>query len=90
MSTYRLLVGPDGQVAIPDSLPGQIVTVTVEDVKRVDERQELTLATAETEEEKNAVKQEILEMAGRLRELLKDELPIDHGRELYGDDGLPR
>jgi len=90
MNTYRLRVGPDGQVAIPDSRPGQILLVTVENAGRIEEREGPTLASARTAEESDAVIDQILEMAGKLRETLKHDLPIDHARELYGEDGLPR
>jgi len=59
-------------------------------VGQEDEPAALTLATARTEEERDAVIERIHEMAAKLREILKDDLPIDHGRELYGEDGLPR
>ncbi len=85
MQTYRLIVEPDGRVTIPNAQPGQTVTVQVEEPV-VPER--LTLATARTPEEREAVIADIKRMSGRLRELLKDDLPIDHA-ELYGDDGLP-
>ena len=85
MQTYRLTVEPDGRVTVPNARPGQTVTVQVEPVP---ESEPLTLATAKTPEEREAVIAEIMEMAGQLRELLKDDLPISTD-ELYGEDGLP-
>lgn len=88
MQTYRLTIGPDGQVRIPNGKPGQVVTVQVESQPAPPHREELTLATATTDEQRAAVVDDILSMAGQLRELLKDAPPFS-ADDLYGEDGLP-
>ena len=52
MQTYRLTVEPDGRVTVPNARPGQTVTVQVEPVP---EFEPLTLATAKTPEEREAI-----------------------------------
>jgi hypothetical protein len=84
MQTCHLVVDADGRVTIPDARPGQSVTVQVE---ALDELPFLTFRTAQTDAEREAVIEDILQMAGRARELLADDLPRTD--ELYGDDGLP-
>jgi hypothetical protein len=86
MQTYRLKVGPDGQVTVPNARPGQTVTVQVETVP---ESRSLTLATAKTPEERAQVIAEIKAMTSELRELWKDAPPFAV-EDLYGEDGLPR
>ena len=87
MQTYRVTVGPDGQVRIPDTRPGQTITIQV---PTSPERSEpLTLATATTPEEQEAVIDAIRENARKLQELLEDEPPFTID-DLYGEDGLPR
>lgn len=88
MQTYRLTIGPDGQVRIPNGKPGQVVTVQVETPPPNAEPEPLTLATAKTPEERAAVIADLRSMALQLREMLHDELPISTD-ELYGEDGLP-
>lgn len=89
MQTYRLVVGPDGQVRIPDSKPGEVVTVLVETAPALTpEREMLTLANARTPEERDEVIAKIRENGRKLRELLKDDLPTGTD-ELYDEDGLP-
>lgn len=89
MHTYRLTVGPDGTLRVPDVQPGQVVTVLVEPAPRATpEPEPLTLATARTPEEQAEVIARIRENGRKLRELLKDDLPIDTN-ELYDEDGLP-
>ena len=89
MQTYRLVVGPDGQVRIPDSKPGEVVTVLVETAPApTPEREMLTLANARTPEERDEVIAKIRENGRKLRELLKDDLPTGTD-ELYDEDGLP-
>ncbi len=84
MQTYRLKVDPEGRVAIPNAEPGQTIVVQV----NVEMPSHLTFATATTPEEQAAVIADIKRLSGRLRSLLKDDLPLDPD-ELYGDDGLP-
>jgi len=89
MQTYRLVVGPDGQVRIPDGKPGQVVTVQVEPAPPAkDEREMLTLANARTPEERAEVIAIINENAEKLKELMKDAPPFTI-EDLYGEDGLP-
>lgn len=89
MQTYRLVVGPDGQVRIPDSKPGEVVTVLVETAPDpTPEREMLTLANARTPEEQAEVMAIIKENARKLRELMKDAPPFSTD-DLYGEDGLP-
>jgi hypothetical protein len=89
MQTWRLTIGPDGQVRIPDGKPGDVVTVLVETAPpTTTDPGQLTLATAKTPEEQAAVIARIRENGRVLRELLKDDLPTGTD-ELYGEDGLP-
>ena len=87
MQTYRVTVGPDGQVRIPDTRPGQTITIQVTAPPAGGEP--LTLATATTPEEREAVIAAIRVNARKLQELLKDEPPFTVD-DLYGEDGLPR
>ncbi len=89
--TVQLTVGPDGHVVVPGARPGQTVTVEIGDASDTPER--LTLATAQTEEERAAVIAEIKRLAREIRKELSDEdvkIMLNHGDLLYGDDGLPR
>ncbi len=85
MQIYRLTVEPDGRVTVPNARPGQTVTVQVEPVP---EPELLTLATAKTPEEREAVIVAIEENARKLRDLFRDA-PVFTAEDLYGDDGLP-
>lgn len=76
MKTYRLTIGPDGQVRIPNGKPGQVVTVQVESQPVPSDQEHLTLATARTPEERDAVIVIMRENARKLRELLKDAPPF--------------
>lgn len=87
MQTYRVTVGPDGQVKIPDTKPGETITIQVAAPPAGEEP--LTLATATTPEEREAVLAAIRANARKLQELLKDEPPFSID-DLYGEDGLPR
>lgn len=88
MQTYRLTIGPDGQVRIPNGKPGQVPTVQVESQPTPPNQEHLTLATARTPEERDAVIVIMRENARKLRELLKDAPPFATD-DLYGEDGLP-
>ncbi len=91
MATYRLTVDPDGRVTIPDTHPGQTVTVQVAEVEN--ERAPLTLATARTDEERAIVVEEITRLAWVLRrELNLGDVLLSqtHGDELYDERGLPK
>lgn len=91
MQTYRLVVGPDKRVEIPDAEPGQVVTVVLdESLYPSGVAKQFKPVSEMTDEEKAALKAEFLEWGRRIREELKDQLPIDHGDYLYGEDGLPR
>lgn len=88
MHTIQLTVGPDGRVEIPDTRPGEIITIQI--ATSVELSEQLTLATARTDEERAAVVAEIKRLARELRrELPESWLTDDHGDLLYGDDGLP-
>ncbi|MGC4191085.1 MAG: hypothetical protein QM589_07960 [Thermomicrobiales bacterium] len=89
MHTYRLIVGPDGTLQVPDAVPGQVVTVVVEPVpSATPDREPLTLATAKTPEERAEVMDELKRLASQIRESLRDEVNFTI-EDLYGDDGLP-
>lgn len=89
MQTYRLTVGPDGLVRIPDSKPGEVVTVVVEAAPATPlEREMLTLATAKTPEERAEVIASIDADLRELQRLMKNG-PIFSTDDLYGQDGLP-
>lgn len=88
-----LEVGPDGRVAIPDTRPGQIITIHVADDRSPTRSQYATLATARTDDEKAAVVTEIKRLAGELRQELglgEERLSILHGDLLYDESLLPR
>ena len=89
MQTWRLTIGPDGQVRIPDGQPGQVVTVLVEPAPPTPPSGEpLTLATARTPEERAEVIARIEEDLRKLSTLVTSgpAFTID---DLYGEDGLP-
>lgn len=89
--TMQLTVGPDGRVEVPGARPGQTITVEIADAPDPPER--LTLATARTEEERDAVVAGIMEAARKFREELSDEdveIMLNHGDWLYDEDGLPK
>lgn len=89
MATYQLTVDPDGRVAIPDTHPGEKITVQVTGVAT--EPALLTLATARTDEERAAVVAEINRLARELRAEMGDDeqLSITHGDLLHDENGLP-
>lgn len=90
MQTYRLIIGPDGAVKIPDGQPGQVVTVLLDTPPQARRVSKYKPVSEMTGEEREAFKKDYLERGQRIRERLKDQFPIDHGAELYGEDGLPR
>lgn len=87
MQSCRVTVGPDGQVKIPQTRPGETITIQV--LSPPVGEKSLTLATATTLEEREAVLAAIRANARKLQELLKDEPPFSID-DLYGEDGLPR
>lgn len=91
MATYKVRVGADGRVTVPDAVPGQEVVVHVTETDGHQARG-LTLATARTDDERQVVVAEIKRLARALRAELGDDqvrLSSAHGRLLYNDDGLP-
>lgn len=89
MQTWQLVIGPDGQVRIPDGKPGQVVTVVVEPAQTdTPEPEMLTLATAKTPEERATVIASIEEDLQKLQHLMRSG-PIFSTDDLYGQDGFP-
>lgn len=86
MQTIQLTVGPDGRVEIPDTRPGE--TVTIQIASSADVSETLTLATARTDEERTAVANEILRRGRELRPEGGDDelLSITHGDLLYDEE----
>lgn len=91
MQTVELTVGPDGRVVIPGTRPGQRLAVQFEQNQETPERQ--TLATARTDEERDAVAARILRRAQELRAEAGlddgEQLSLTHGDLLYDENGLP-
>jgi hypothetical protein len=86
----HLTVGPDGRVTVPGARPGQTVTVEINVADEEPKRQ--TLATARTDEERDAVIEDILRSVRALRLAAGDDgepLSIAHGDMLYDENGLP-
>ena len=84
MQTFH---GPDGRVDIPDTRPGEIVTIQV--AREVEARDEGTGPIPEEDRE------EIKKRNPRRAEQTRKNLPepwrsADQGDLLYGDDRLPR
>lgn len=88
--TMQLTVGPDGRVEIPGAQPGQTVTVEFAEPPKTPEP--LTLAAARTDEERDAVVEDILRSVRALRLAAGNDgepLSIAHGAMLYDENGLP-
>jgi hypothetical protein len=87
MQTFQLKVGPDGRVAIPDTHPGEVVTIQVaKDTPVTDER-----SGPIPEGERAAIRERVMRLAQEIREELPEPWrSADHGDLLYGDDGLPK
>lgn len=90
MQTYRLQIGPDGNVHIPNGEPGRMVTVLLDEAVPSYESTPLKPVSAMTREEKEQLKADFLERGRRVRERMKDQEPVDHGAEHDGEDGLPK
>jgi hypothetical protein len=90
MHAYRLKIRPDGSVIVPDGEPGQIVTVLTEASWEPTPAAPLKPVADMSSEERGELKHEWLERGRLVRSRLKDQLPIDHGTEIYGEDGLPK
>lgn len=88
MQTYRLTIGPDGLVRIPNGKPGQVVTVQFDEPPAAADPGPLTLATAKTPEERAAVIADIMALTAELQDVWRDARPFTVD-DLYGDDGLP-
>jgi hypothetical protein len=86
----HLTVDSDGRVEVPGAEPGQTVTVEIKDT--IKEPKRLTLATARTDEERDAVIEDILRSVRALRLAAGDDgepLSTAHGDMLYDENGLP-
>lgn len=95
MQTFHLRVGQDGRVEIPDTHPGQIVTIQL--ATAIGHTEEPATASEKDntgpipEEERAAIKERVMRRARTTREMLPEPWrSIDHGDLLYGDDGLPK
>lgn len=88
--TIHVTVESDGRVTIPGTRPGETLAIQVEQQPKTQER--LTLATAQTEEERDAVVEEILRSVRAMRLAAGDDgepLSLTHGDMLYDENGLP-
>lgn len=90
MHVYRLTIGPDGRVIVPDGEPGQIVTILMETSWELTPATPLKPVADMRSEEREALKQAFLERGRLVRSRSSGQAPIDHGVDLYGEDGLPR
>lgn len=90
--TVHVTVEPDGRVTIPGTRPGETLAIQIERTQEAPER--LTLATARTDEERDAVIADIKRIAQELRQELDigddERLSLTHGDLLYDGDGLPK
>lgn len=87
MPTFQLTVDPDGRVAIPNTHPGQTVTIQVVPVPDTGD----DVAGPIPEEERAAIKARVKQRAQKIRaELPEPWRSADHGDLLYGEDGLPK
>lgn len=84
MHTFHLTIDPDGRVTIPETQPGQAVTIHLE-------APQPDPAGPIPEAEREAIKARVLQLAREIRDELPEPwLSADHGDLLYGDDGLPK
>jgi hypothetical protein len=90
MQAYRLMIGPDGSIKIPNGEPGRIVTVLVDASPSPMPTASVKPVAAMSGEERARLRDEVLAQGRRIRARLNDQPPVDHDSELYGDDGLPR
>jgi len=94
MQTFHLKVDEDGRVTIPDTRPGQVVTVQLPEIT------ELPTVNADTEcrgpipkAERAVIKERIQQLAHEIRrEMGRDDerLSLTHGDLLYDEHGLPK
>lgn len=89
MHAYRLKIRPDGSVIVPDGEPGQIVIVVTEASWEPTPAVPLEPVADMSSEEREALKHEFLERGRLVRSRSSGQIPIDHGAEIYGEDGLP-
>lgn len=83
MQTFRVTVDVDGRVTIPDTRPGETITI------QVSPPSEPTGPIPEAE--RAAIVARVKRRAEKMRAQLPEPwLSADHGDLLYGDDGLPR
>lgn len=88
MQTFHLKVDDDGRVTIPNSQPGE--TITIQFPRK---GEPLSLATAQTDEERAEVIAEIRRLGREIRKEMGDpqeELSLTPGELLYAVDGLPK
>ncbi len=95
MQTFRLTVGGDGRVEIPDTRPGQVVVIQMPPLPKAPDRETEISDDATSgpipESERAAIKERVLRRARQTREKLPEPWrSADHGDLLYGDDGLPK
>lgn len=87
MQTFQLKVDPDGRVEIPDTHPGEIVTIQIARPDTVPDNDSDPIP----EEDREAIKEQVMKLAREIREGLPEPWrSADHGDLLYGDDGLPK
>ena len=83
--SHTVRVDADGRVRIPDTAPGDLVTLTITEQTTTAPRRVLT------PDEIEAAVQRTLEGARKVREAASPEwLALDHGEWLYDENGLPK
>jgi hypothetical protein len=82
VQTYRLVIGPDGKVKIPDGERGRTVTVVVEEPSRSVPSDPPKPVAATTGDERERLKEEFLERGRRSLARLKGRLPLGQESEL--------
>ncbi len=86
MYPMRVIVGPDGRVAIPGTRAGQIVPI-------LDEPMRVSAATPDplSVEEQERIRKLLVKGGQRMRQKASPRsLTLARGEWLYGPDGLPR
>jgi hypothetical protein len=90
MRTITLTVDANGRVEIPDTRPGQTLTIQVPEAQLPDPVG-LTRRTARTLEEKRAVIAEVKRLAEEIRETApRDWLEMNYDDWPYDEYGLPK
>lgn len=94
MQTFHLKVDQDGRVRIPDTRPGETVTVQLTATARPQTvSADVVRAGPIPEDERAAIAERIVELAREIREEMGDSderLSLTHGDLLYDEDGLPK